>query len=80
MGAPLPDRQREPTSEPTPPLPSTPPAPTGNTSGAPPSQIIDLLAGYTYSHTALPCAEFFDDDEDTQHDTNFDPDMLTEEN
>jgi hypothetical protein len=32
-----------------------------------------------YSHTALPSAEFFEDDEDTEHDTDFDPDMLTDE-
>jgi hypothetical protein len=32
-----------------------------------------------YSHTALVCAEFFDDDEDTQHDANLDPDMLTDD-
>jgi len=31
-----------------------------------------------YPHTALPGAEFFDDEE-TEHDTNFDPDMLTDE-
>ena len=41
--------------------------------------MVSLPAGYMYSHTALPCAEFFDDDEDTQHDTNSDPDMLTDE-
>ena len=33
-GAPSPDQCRQPTPEPTPPLPGTPPAPTGNTSGA----------------------------------------------
>jgi hypothetical protein len=32
-----------------------------------------------YSHTALPCAEYSEDDEDTEHDTYFDPDMLTDE-
>jgi hypothetical protein len=32
-----------------------------------------------YSHTALPCAEFVADDEDTEHDTDFDPDMLTDD-
>jgi hypothetical protein len=32
-----------------------------------------------YSQTAYPCAEFFDDDEDTQIDSDFDPDMLTHE-
>jgi hypothetical protein len=38
-----------------------------------------LLAGYTYSRTAHPCGEFFDDDKDIEHDTDFDPDMLTNE-
>jgi hypothetical protein len=56
-----------------------PPAPTGNTSGAQPSEIVNLPAGYTDSHTAHPCAEFFEDDEDTEHDTDFDPDMLTDD-
>jgi hypothetical protein len=32
-----------------------------------------------YSPTALPCAEFFEDDEDPKHDTDFDPDMLTDD-
>jgi hypothetical protein len=31
------------------------------------------------SHIAHPCADFFKDDEDTEHDTDFDPDMLTDE-
>jgi len=78
-GAPPPARRRVRTPEPTPPPPGTPPAPTGNTSGAQPSEIVNLLAGYTYSHTALPCAEFFDDDEYTEHDTDFAPDMLTDD-
>jgi len=38
-----------------------------------------LLAGYTYSHTALPWAEFFEDDEDTEYNTDFDADMLTDD-
>ena len=61
-GAPRPARRRVRTPEPTPHLPSLPPptpAPTGNTSGAQPSGIINLLAAYTYSHTALPSADFF---------------------
>jgi len=77
-GAPPPNRHGEPTPDPTTSLPGTPPAPTGNTSSVQPSQIVNLLAGYTYSHTALPREEFFDD-EDTEHDTDFDPDMLTDE-
>jgi len=67
------------TPEPTPPLPGTPPALTGNTSRAQPSEIVNLPAGYTYSHTALSCAECFEDDEDTEHDTDFYPDMLTDD-
>jgi hypothetical protein len=43
------------------------------------SEIINLSAGYTYSHTALPWAEFFEDDEFTEHDTKFDPDMVTDD-
>jgi hypothetical protein len=78
-GAPPPARRSVQTPEPTPPQPGTPPAPTGNTSGAQPSEIINLPAGYTYSHTALPCAEFFEDDEPTEHDTDFDPDMLNDD-
>jgi hypothetical protein len=41
------------------------------------SEIINLPARYMYSHTALPCAEFFKDNEDTEHNTDFVPDMLT---
>jgi len=77
-GTPPPDRRREWTPEPTPPLPGTPLAPTPNTSEVQPSQIVNLPAGYTYSHTALLCAEFFNDEE-TEHNTDFDPDMLTDE-
>ena len=76
-GPPPPDRCRERTPEPTPPLPCTPPAPTGNTSGVQLYQIVNLPAGYTYSDTALPCAESFHDEE-TEHDTDFDPDILTD--
>jgi hypothetical protein len=77
--APPPIRRRKPTPEPTPPPPGTPPTPTGNTSGAQTSQIFTLQAGYTCLHTAVPRGEFFNDDGDSQHDTDFDPDMLTDE-
>ena len=78
-GAPPPARRRVWTPAPTPPSPGMPPVPTGNTSGAQLSEIVNLPAGYTYSHTALPCAGFFEDDEDTEHDTHFDPDMPTDD-
>jgi hypothetical protein len=70
-GAPPPTRRRVKIAEPTPPPPVMLPAPTGNASGAQPSEIVNLPAGYMYSHTALPCAELFEDDEDTEHDSDF---------
>jgi len=75
-GGPPPARRRVRTPELTPPQPGTPPGPTGNPCAAQPSETVNMLAGYTYSLKALPCAEFFEDDEDTKHDTDFDPDML----
>ena len=78
-GAPPPALCRVPTPEPTPSPPSTLPARTGNTSRVQPPEIVNLPAGYPYSHTALPCAEFFADDKDTEDDTDFDPDMLTDD-
>jgi len=75
---PPPNRRREWTPEPTPPPPGTPPAQTGNTTEVQPSQIINSPARYTYSHTAPPSGEFFDHEE-TEHDTDSDPDMLTDQ-
>jgi hypothetical protein len=84
--APPPNRRRqqnpEPTPEPTPALPGTPFASTGNISGDQRLEIINLPAGYTYSHTSLPCAESCTLDasaQESEHDTDFDPDMLPEE-
>jgi hypothetical protein len=56
-GAPPPDRCRQRTLEPTPPVPGMPPAQTFNTSGAQHFQIVNLPAGDTFSNTALPRAE-----------------------
>ena len=77
-GTPPPARRRVRNPEPNQPPPGTLPAPTGNTSGAQPSEIVNLPARYAYLHTALPCGEFFEHDEDTEHNTYFDPDMLTD--
>jgi hypothetical protein len=77
--APPPAQLRERIPEATPPVPGTPPATTGNTSGARSSVIVNLPAGYTYSHIARAWAEFFEDDDDTEHNTDFDPDMPTDE-
>jgi len=81
-GSPPPTRCRVWTPEPTSPLPGPPttlPALTGNTSEDKPCEIVNLPAEYMYWDTAFQCAEFFEDDEDTEHDTNFDPEMLTDE-
>jgi hypothetical protein len=89
-GAPPPNRCRqlnpeptpELTPEPTPPVPRTPLATTVNTSGEQCLQIINLPAGYTYSHTSPPCAESVTLDasaQETKHDTDFHPDMLPDE-
>ena len=89
-GAPPPNRCRqqnpkptpEPTPVPTPPVPGTPLASTGNILDDQPLKIINLAAGYTYSHTSLPCAQSFTHDasaQESEHDTDFDPDMLPDE-
>jgi hypothetical protein len=81
-GAPPPTRRRVRSLHRTPPPLCTapaPPAPTSNTSGAQLCNIFNVPARYTYSHTALPSVEFFQDDEDTERDTDFNPDMLTDE-
>jgi len=77
-GARLPAQRRQP----TPSLSGVPPASTGNMSGAQSSQIVNLLAGHAYSDISHPCAEFFNLDasaQNCQHDTDFDPDTLTDE-
>ena len=81
-GAFPPNQYRQLTPELTPSLPSMPPAPTSNNARAQLSQMVYLPAGYAYSHTSLPCAESFTLDasaQNSQHDTDFDPDMLTDE-
>jgi len=44
--------------------------------------MVNLPAGYAYPHTPLPCAEYCTLNgfaQESQHDTDFDPDMLTDE-
>jgi hypothetical protein len=63
-------------------LPGTPLASTGNISGDQSLEIINLPAGYTSTHTSLQCAECFTFDasaQDSEHDTDCDPDMLPDE-
>jgi len=80
-------RRRQMTPEPMPPLPETtplpgmPPARPSNNAGAQRSQIANVLARCACSHTALPCAEWFTLDtsaQDSKHDTDFDPDVVTD--
>ena len=89
-GTPPPHQRRqhtpEPTPEPTPqpmqPVSGSPPASTGDTPSAQCLEIINWPAEYAYSHTSLPCAESFTRDtsaQDSEHDTDFDPDMLPDE-
>jgi hypothetical protein len=78
-GAPPPARRRVRTPVPPPPSTGTLTTPTGNTSEAQPSEIVNLPARYTYSHTAFPCAEFSADDEDTEYNSDFDSDMLPDD-
>jgi len=72
-----PELTPEPTRELMPPMPGTRPTSTGNTSGAQRLEVINLSAGYAYSHVSLTCAESFSHDtsaQDSEHDTDFDPD------
>jgi hypothetical protein len=44
--------------------------------------MINLPACYTYSHSSLPCAECLTLDasaQESEHNTDFDPDMLPDE-
>jgi hypothetical protein len=63
-------------------LPGSPPAPPGSNAGAQCPEIIHVPAGYAYLHTVLPCADSFTldaSDKDSENDTDFDPDMVTDE-
>jgi len=80
--APAPDWRRYQTPELMPPLPETPPTPTADNSRAQCFQIVNLPARYAYSQKSHPCFEFFTlyaSVHDSQQDTDFDPDMLTDE-
>jgi len=81
-GAPPPNRHRKQTPEHTPSLLGTPPTSTGNTSGAQLFEIFNLTARYAYSHTSHPCAESFAlniSAQDSENDTDYDPDMLPDD-
>jgi len=82
------DRHRQSTPEPTTSLPRTPllpgmlPGSSSPNAGPQRSQILNLSARYVYSHTSVPCTEYFSSEayaQDSQHDTDFDPDILADE-
>jgi len=82
MGAPPPERLRQPTPEPTPHPPQTPLVPPGNDEASYLSEIKGVPPGYVYVHTPLPSAQFSDHDayaKDCKCDKDFDPDLLTVE-
>ena len=82
MGTPPPDGHSQPTPEPKPPLPRIPPVSPGDNARAQSSQSDNLPPGYVYSHRPLPSAQFSNLDayaQDSQHDTDCIPDMLTDE-
>jgi len=82
MGAPPPERPRQPTREPTPHPPETPLVPPGDNEAAHPSDIECVPPGYVYRHSLLPSAKIFNQDacaKDRERDKDFDPDMLTDE-
>jgi hypothetical protein len=85
-GAPPPNRRRqqtqEPTPEPTSSLPKTPSATTSDTSGARHLDLINSLAGYAYLLICHSCAKSVTleiSGQDSEHDTDYDPDMLPDE-
>ena len=80
--APPPERLRQPTPEPMPHPPKTPPVPPGDNEAAHVSEIECLPPGYVFIHTPLPSAQFFNLDayaKDHKRDKDFDPDLLTDE-
>jgi len=81
-GAPPPDRHRQPIPEPTEPLPAMPPVPPGANESAHISHSHNLPPGYVYSHASLPSTQFSNPDayaQDSQHDNDYNPDMLTDD-
>jgi len=81
-GAPPPVQPRQPTPELTPPLPGTPPVPSGDQNHSQSSKIPNLPAGFEYTHAPLPAVQFFILDtfaEDSEHDEDFIPDLRNDE-
>jgi len=82
MGAPLLERLRQLTPEPTQQPPETPHVPTADNEAAHLCEIEGVPPGYAYIHTPLPGAQFFNHDayaKDYKCDKDFDPDLLTDE-
>jgi len=81
-GTPAPEGLREPTLEPMPLVPRTPPSPTCDTKGAHSPHITGVPPGYVYIHTPLFSAQFFNLDvhaKDRKRDKDIIPTLLTDE-
>jgi hypothetical protein len=82
MGAPPPPQLRQLTPEPTPHPLGPLPVPPGDNEGAHISEIESVLHSSVYIHTRLPRTQFFNLDayaRDRKQDTDFNPDLLTDE-
>jgi hypothetical protein len=82
MGAPPTDQHSQPTPDQMPFLPKTPHAPPGDTEGAQGFHINNFPPGYVYLHFPFSSAQYFNLDgysPDSQDDTDYNPDILTDE-
>ena len=81
MGAPPPERFRQPTPELRPHPPGMPPVPPGDNEAAHVSEIDGVPPGYVNIHNHLPSSQFFNHDayaKDHKRNQVFNPDLLTE--
>jgi len=82
MGAPPPGRLRKLTPAPMQHPPGTPHVLPSDNEGTDASEIEGVPPGYVYIHTSPASAQFFNLDayaKDCKHDTDFNPDLLTDE-
>jgi len=80
-GASPPDQRSQSTAELMQPRPQTPPSPPHHNADLHPFQIDTLRAGYVYSDTSHSSSKNFTPDadaQDSQHNPDFDPDILTD--
>ena len=81
-GAPPPQWREQPTPEPRPHLPRTPPVPPSQNEATHVSEVEGVPPGYVSIHTLIPRAQFFNHDacaKDRKRDKDLNPDLLTNE-